>query len=719
MGLLDYLDTSRRQLGLLGDAEFPVGDIPLFGGYVLNDALRPFTDSRGDGNMLPPSTTLNKVGRGMEALAPANVVKGHAEAIAGQTTEGEPVEGLARLAGLFPAAGAEGGGLLSPAVERGSTTLGTYAGRRARTADTQALQKAQRMARKGGDASPGGEIQQKTGWFRNAGDEWQFEISDEGASLKPHPTDPDQVVLDHPDLTAAYPEVGQMPIHLLRPDAEMKGWYGRGGMSPDTGEAGIRRDLPPEEQLSVALHELGGHAVQDIEGFSGGSSPRANVALSQQLTQSIFEEAKQKWQSGRMTADEALDWARDQTQGLSSYDLYQRQLGEYAARDIQARMNLTAAERRQIPPYSSEDHNPADLLTTLNPPFKPGRRPRNTALSTGAADIPTGASAAIPPHPLIGQVFPDQFKASAAVMAAGGRNSGLKVTIQPDKTAIIEAASASPVPAAPSGNPALAAPVVRPGPVSPQSSVDRRGLPGRPSLRPQSDILHTDPEGRPLYQGSLIAGQRTAGGADTPLTMLEEHQLAGLLGDFNPNARTIGDNGVVTSLAPGMMDPPAPPRLKIEVDPSGPHVDMTTRHEGGHALDYWTERTQRGANTQQQYAIPDDVRGELEQASATMRPDLWAPNVDQIYQRSKDVMERYRTRPDELMADGYRYYKENPAEFKAKYPNAAAYIRSQVNDDPLLSRHVQFNVKGGSGGLLSAGLGRSETAPLYDDQRKR
>ena len=34
--------------------------------------------------------------------------------------------------------------------------------------------------------------------------------------------------------------------------------------------------------------------------------------------------------------------------------------------------------------------------------------------------------------------------------------------------------------------------------------------------------------------------------ADTPLPMPEEHRLAGVLGDFNPNARTIGDNGVVT-----------------------------------------------------------------------------------------------------------------------------------------------------------------------------
>lgn len=202
--------------------------------------------------------------------------------------------------------------------------------------------------------------------------------------------------------------------------------------------------------------------------------------------------------------------------------------------------------------------------------------------------------------------------------------------------------------------------------------------------------------------------------------MLEEHQLAGLLGDFNPNARNIGDNGVVTSLAPGVMDPPSPPRLRIEVDSRRPQgdVDQTTRHEGGHALDYWTERTQRGTNTQQQYAIPADVRAELEQASATMRPDLWAPNVDQIYQRSKDVMERYRSRPDELMADGYRYYKENPAEFKAKYPEAAKYIRAMVNDDPLLSGTVQFNAMMGGGSLLTDPLTEALSGLSADDNRK-
>lgn len=736
MGLLDYLDTSRKQLGLLGDAEFPVGDIPIMPGVVLNDLLRPLTDNRGDGNMLPPSTSLKRidhgVGQALKSLSPENVVNAHANAIAGQTPEGVPVEGLERLTGLFPAAGAEGGGLLAPAAERGATALGTYAGRRARTADIPALQKAQRLARKGGDAEPGGEIHNKTGWFRNAGGEWQFEISDDAARLKPHPTDPDQVILDHPDLTAAYPEIDKMPIHLLQPDHEAKGWYGRGGMSPDTGEAGIRRDLSPEERLSVALHELGGHAVQDIEGFSGGSSPRANVALSQQLTQSIFDTAKDKWQSGKMTADEALDWVSEQTQGLSSYDLYHRQLGEYAARDIQARMNLTPAERRTTAPYSSESHNPDDLLTTLNPPFRQGQR-RRTSLSAEPAppDIPIGA-AATPPgtpptHPLIGTTYTSPIDAIDAWKAGGGWASGIKIRQTGPGSWVIEAATGPgtgptslPVPGS-VGPPATipgAPGMAHPGrPVVPNNA----GTPGTgtgpppgppPFTRPVAGSSPpvavppgalTDPEGR-LITAPTVAGVRTPGGLDEALSMGEERDLANRLFSLgvhdNPSFRAnTGYRGQASVNLPGR--PNALPGMRMTIDSRlpGDQYERTFRHEGGHGIDFASERTGRTDKLPHSETknIPPSVQSELEKASGEMRPDLW--------QRPETEWIGYRHRPSELMADAYRYYKEDPQRFKKLYPDAAKFIRDIVNEDPLLSRHVQFNVQGGPGGLLGASGG--------------
>jgi hypothetical protein len=45
------------------------------------------------------------------------------------------------------------------------------------------------------------------------------------------------------------------------------------------------------------------------------------------------------------------------------------------------------------------------------------------------------------------------------------------------------------------------------------------------------------------------------------------------------------------------------------------------------------------------------------------------------YQQSQGKHEaesRDRERPDEIMADAYRYHKGNPAGFKAKYPNGAS-----------------------------------------------
>jgi hypothetical protein len=55
--------------------------------------------------------------------------------------------------------------------------------------------------------------------------------------------------------------------------------------------------------------------------------------------------------------------------------------------------------------------------------------------------------------------------------------------------------------------------------------------------------------------------------------------------------------------------PPQPPLLDIAVAANSP-VDIyqnAVRHEGGHALDYHTERTKRGTNQMQQWPIPEDV----------------------------------------------------------------------------------------------------------------
>jgi hypothetical protein len=340
-----------------------------------------------------------------------------------------------------------------------------------------------------------------------------------------------------------------------------------------------------------------------------------------------------------------------------------------------------------------------------------GPPPGAGAVDLPRADIPTGVNAG---HPMVGQIFTDQFAAMKVWKDAGGKQSGLKITPLPDKTwridAAPQAANPSPLPTAAGGNGVVGhgGGFAGPKPVSAESGVDRRGLYGPHPLRPGAAVVGADPEGRPLYADTLIAGQRQPGGPDVPLSMPEEVTLAEALGKLEtPRGGIIGANGQVTVTQPGTLDPPTAPLMHMRVDADLPDDQYmrSFRHEGGHAIDYTSERTHRGGHRgQRQYTVPDDVRPELQAASAEMRAELWGPNAPQIYQRSDASLKEYRERPDELMADNYRYYKEDPAGYKAKYPAAAQYLRATVNDDPLLSRHVQFNVRGGPTNALIGAL---------------
>jgi hypothetical protein len=223
----------------------------------------------------------------------------------------------------------------------------------------------------------------------------------------------------------------------------------------------------------------------------------------------------------------------------------------------------------------------------------------------------------------------------------------------------------------------------------------------------------TDPEGR-LLTAPLIAGIRQPGGVDYPLSMGEERWLAnrlfnlGVHDDPGFSMRT-GNRGQVTVKTPGK--PNTLPGMQMEIDSrlSDEQYPKTFRHEVAHGIDFASERTGRTSRLplSEINNIPPAIRTELETASGEMRPDLWALT-------DKEWVD-YRHRPSELMADAGRYYKEDPQRFKALYPNAAKFIRDIVNEDPLLSQHIQFNVVAPGGGLLPAPI----TDETPEDKRKR
>lgn len=132
----------------------------------------------------------------------------------------------------------------------------------------------------------------------------------------------------------------------------------------------------------------------------------------------------------------------------------------------------------------------------------------------------------------LGDIYPDQFAAQAAWNARGGKNSGLKLEKLPNGTwTHIPNPNFQPGPGpvapAPQGYGGVAAGMGPPSiePVPATGYMDRRGGLGRDPLGPRVPTGLVDPEGRPLYQGATIAGVRTPGGPDVPLSIHEEIDL--------------------------------------------------------------------------------------------------------------------------------------------------------------------------------------------------
>lgn len=170
------------------------------------------------------------------------------------TTE-EMIQPAADLAGF-----AMTGGL--PMAEKGA--LGIFGGRMAATADRARLAQAEQLAASGAADQ---EIWNKTGWFRGEDGGWRFEIPDTGFSAKSRATGATiGGAFDHPELFAAYPDLAAVKVGAERGS---NAFY-RPKIGPIPEKIGIGNKL--SDVRAPVLHELQ-HAVQEREGFSGGSNP--------------------------------------------------------------------------------------------------------------------------------------------------------------------------------------------------------------------------------------------------------------------------------------------------------------------------------------------------------------------------------------------------------------------------------------------------------------
>ena len=228
----------------------------------------------------------------------------------------------------------------------------SYAGEKAKNADRLKLSTAEQMLESGVDAET---VRKETGWFKGYDGKWRFEIDDselevafngkfsrnpkikryaelvekvyfldtatqqeqEELSLLDKKIGNKSIVPDklgdlikHPTLFEAYPELADIDIYFN--ETEKTASY-HPGFKEISIPKSLKRDI--ENFKRTLIHEIQ-HAIQDIEGFAGGSNP---------------------------------DMFND-TEKQSAFEQYRNTAGEIEARDVANRVNMTAEQRKNTRP---------------------------------------------------------------------------------------------------------------------------------------------------------------------------------------------------------------------------------------------------------------------------------------------------------------------------------------------------------------------------------
>jgi hypothetical protein len=274
------------------------------------------------------------------------------------------LDGVSGLIGAFPVAGDLAGG----------AAKAIFGGIMAKTADKGALSVAEKMFDEGYDRDS---IWQATGWFKGPDGKWRFEIDDSGAKLNhtqvaiggasPNKTNRLSQVISHDPLYEAYPDMADISATMRMDAGEMDGTYSLPRYVGSRRIEGIEANAAGRNDLrSVGLHEMQ-HAVQQREGFAGGSS------LMGHKQEDVWEAAKQAYLDSDQDAallrdlgidvkdvaikpwDELTDRERVKWLERGRERLYVRSAGEAEARNVQDRMDMTPAQRRQRAPWETED----------------------------------------------------------------------------------------------------------------------------------------------------------------------------------------------------------------------------------------------------------------------------------------------------------------------------------------------------------------------------
>jgi len=159
------------------------------------------------------------------------------------------------------------------------TTARIFAGKRGTLHDTDRFRKINEAEDLFAQGKNNREVFNQTGVFKGADGQLRFEIDDRKSKVMDAVPAGTELklgeYLDHPDLYALYPNLKKTPIKFKN-KLDMEG---RGSFSPSSKTITLAID-DPSKMRSVLMHEVQ-HAVQDKEGFSGGSNPAYDYSIDQ------------------------------------------------------------------------------------------------------------------------------------------------------------------------------------------------------------------------------------------------------------------------------------------------------------------------------------------------------------------------------------------------------------------------------------------------------
>lgn len=213
-------------------------------------------------------------------------------------------------------------------------------------------------------------IKMATGWERGADGKWRYEMPDAkikdtmdvggGHIVKRYEDDmlwnggKLSKVIDAPELFKAYPQLKDV---LIDTDAIMNDMPSNGEYNSKTNTITIHAD-ELKYMNGILNHEIQ-HAIQDIEGFAKGGSPRLVRGEVKKKLNEVTKQIRQLRAEGK--EDEAKTLI-EKNRGLynayqknDDFNSYKSLAGEVEARNVSARFDMTPEERRKTLAESTED----------------------------------------------------------------------------------------------------------------------------------------------------------------------------------------------------------------------------------------------------------------------------------------------------------------------------------------------------------------------------